>query len=114
MVPIKSQTTDSDIVKLYDYLTGISVSVQSINELSSEWSSRLMTPLIDLIYELSLSLSLELPSERMRHFNRLRISLEKLTDEAQNFPQKHPYSLRFAKISSEISKKVVLIKNLIR
>ncbi|PKP24189.1 MAG: hypothetical protein CVU06_05210 [Bacteroidetes bacterium HGW-Bacteroidetes-22] len=49
----------------------------------------------------------------MRHFNRLRISLEKLTDEAQNFPQKHPYSLRFAKISSEISNKVILIKNLI-
>jgi len=113
MVPIYLQTTDSDIVQLYNYLTGISVSVQYVNELSSEWSSRLTTPLNELICDLSLSLSLELPSERMRHFNRLRISLEKLTDEAQNFPQKHPYSLRFAKISSEISNKVILIKNLI-
>lgn len=114
MAPTNLQTTDYEIVLLYNYLTEISVSVQYVNELSSEWSTRLITPLNELIYELSLSLSLGLLSERKKHFIGLRASIEKLSEEAQKFPQKHPYSLRFAKISSEISNKMLLIKNLTR
>ncbi len=108
------QTTDYEIVQLYNYLTEISVSIQYVNELSSEWSTRLITPLNELIYELSLSLSLGLLSERKKHFIGFWVSFEKLSEEAQKFPQNHPYSLRFAKISSEIDNKVIVIKNLTR